>query len=487
MPGLDNFRNLRRLRALNRILQVVFSLTLVAGLNFLSAGYFSRIDLTRDQQFSLSPETVAYLERIESPVRVFVTYTQEANPAFFEFVETLLNAYETKSRRGGKAMIEVEYVDVYQQRRRTRELVERYDIQEENTIVVVHGERQVTIDRTELFEVRNGEISGFRGEEVFTNAILEVYNPDRPRIYFTIGHGEKQLGNSDPGTGLSELASFLEEKNYQALPLDLTQSPAVPEDAALVVVAGLQSPLLPQEEEKLRTFLSEQSGRLAILLEPYRSHGLEDLFFDWGTLAEDMFVVDRAPNSSTAGGDLVIRRFAEHPITQFHIDYQLFALMGSSRPVRPDPGAPFDERLTVIPLLASSELSWAERTPPTQSSPAFDPKLDIRGPVSVGLAAERTAGETLGIKLPGGRLVVFGNSDFISNERIEAFGNRTLFLNTIKWMADRESTLNIESREVRSYRLVLAEGDLRKLLLGYLAVPSGVAFFGILILLFRKR
>lgn len=487
MPGLDNFRNLRRLRALNRILQVVLSLTLVAGLNFLSARYFSRIDLTLDQQFSLSPETIAYLERIESPVRVFVTYTPEANPAFFEFVETLLNAYETKSRRGGQSMIEVEYVDVFQQRRRTSELVERFGIQEENTIVVVYGERQVTIDRTELFEVRDGEIAGFRGEEVFTNAILEVYNPDRPRIYFTVGHGEKQLGNTDPRTGLSELASFLEEKNYQTTPLDLTQSPAVPDDAALVVVAGLQSPLLPQEVEKLRTFLSEQSGRLAILLEPYRPHGLEDLLFDWGTLAEDMLVVDRAPNAATAGGDLVIRRFAEHPITQFLIDYQLFALMGSSRPVRPDPGAPFDERLTVTPLLASSEQSWAERTPPLQTTPVFDSDLDIRGPVPVGLAAERTAGQTLGIELPGGRLVVFGNSDFISNERMEAFGNRTLFLNTIKWLADRETPLNIASREVRTYRLVLAEGDLRKLLLGYLAVPSGVAFLGILILLFRKR
>ena len=487
MPGLDDFKHLRRIRFFNRILQVVFSLTLVAGLNFLAARYYDRIDLTVDQRFSLSPETMAYLKRMSEPVQVFITYTPEANPDFFNFVKTLLTTYETNSRHRGEPLIQVEYIDIYQERRRAEELINRYDIQKENSIVVVSGDRQVTIDRTELFDVQEGEITGFRGEEIFTSAILEVSNPEKPKIYFTVGHGEKRLDNVDPRVGLTALAEYLEEKNFELTPIDLTQTPEIPEEASLVVIAGLQAALLPQEVEKLRTYLSEQNGRLLVLLDPFQKHGLEDLFFEWGILAEDLLVIDRAPNAITAGGDLVIRRFVEHPTTQFLIDYQLFALLGSTRPVRPDPGAPLDERLTVIPLLASSDLSWAERTPTSGRPASFDPQVDMQGPIPVAAAAERRVGESLGLELAGGRIVAFGNSDFITNNRMEAFGNRTLFLNTVKWLTDRDASLNIESREVKSYRLVLAEGDLQRLLLYYMAVPGGVGILGILILLLRKR
>lgn len=487
MPGLDDFKNLRRIRFFNRILQVAFSLTLVAGLNFLAARYYHRVDLTVDQQFSLSPETMAYLKRMREPVQVFITYTPEANQDFFNFVKTLLTTYESNSRRQGEAMIQVEYIDLYQQQRRAQELVNLYDIQEENSIVVASGNRQVVIDRTELFEMSQGEITGFRGEEIFTSAILEVSNPEKPRIYFTIGHGEKRLNNVDPRLGLSALADYLEDKNFELTPIDLTQTPEIPEDASLLVIAGQQSALLPQEVEKLRSYLSEQNGRLLILLDPFREHGMEDLFFEWGILAENLLVIDRDPNAVAAGGDLVIRRFVEHPVTQFLIDYRLFTLWGSTRSVRPDPGAPLDERLTVTPLLASSDLSWAERTPSANDPASFDPKVDIQGPVPVAVAAERRVGESLGIELAGGRIVAFGNSDFVTNNRMEAFGNRILFLNTIKWLTDRDASLNIESRKVTTYRLVLADGDLRKLLLYYMAVPGGIGILGFLLLFLRKR
>lgn len=487
MPALDNFRNTRRLHLLNRALQILFSLALVAGLNYVAAKYFTRIDLTVDQQFSLSPETIAYLKALNEPVDILVTYTPDANPAFFNFVETLLTAYETHSRHAGQSRVRVEYIDLYQQRRRAQELVRQYDIRAENTILVVSGDRRVIIDRTELFEVKNNEITGFKGEKIFTNAILEVSSPNRPKIYFTVGHGEKRLDNVDPTDGLSELDRFLKEKNLELATLDLTQVPAVPGDAQLVIMAGPQSAPLPQSVDKLRSYLSEQSGRLLVLIDPYRRHGLEDLFFDWGILAEDMLVVDRGPNATTIGGDLVVRRFAEHPATQFLIDFQLFALMGNSRPIRPDPGRPTDERLYLTPLMASSEYSWGERNYRTSQRFQFDSQSDIQGPVPLAIAAERKAGETLGIELPGGRLTVFGSSDFISNSQMEAYGNQVLILNTIRWMIDREVSLNIRAREVNAIRLVISDGDMRTLLIYLLSIPGAVALLGILILIARKR
>jgi len=488
MDTLDDFKTVRRIRAINRFFQILFSLTLIVGLNYLAAKHYSRIDLTAGKQFSLSPETIAYLKALENPVDIFVTYTPEANEEFFNFVETLLTSYAIEGRGGGGSMINVEYVDLYKQRRRAQELISRYDIQSENTMVVASGDRRVEIDRAELFEVKDGEITGFKGEQVFTNAILEVSNPDKPKIYFTVGHGEKRLDNVDPLEGLSVLDDYLQEKNFELATLDLSQVPTVPDDAQLVVVAGAQAAFLSQEVEKLRTFLSDQNGRLLILMDPFIEHGMEDLFYEWGVLVEDMMIVDRAPNAVSTGGDLIVRRFAEHPATQFLIDFQLFVLMGNSRPIRADPGAPFDERLVRTPLVASSQLSWAERNYKRgRQQHEYDPQVDIQGPVHLGIAAERRIGESMGIELPGGRLVAFGSSDFISNRKMEAYGNRTLILNTIRWMLDRESSLNIKARDVESYRLVISEAELQKLLLYLFTIPGGTAIFGMIILFIRKR
>ena len=44
---------------------------------------------------------------------------------------------------------------------------------------------------------------------------------------------------------------------------------------------------------------------------------MEELFYDWGVLADDMMVEDIGPDFRAQGGDLIIRRFAEHPILSY--------------------------------------------------------------------------------------------------------------------------------------------------------------------------
>ncbi len=487
MVTLDNFRLAKRFRKTNRLFQIALSLSLVLAINYIGARYYARIDLTRDQQFSLSPETVAYLKKIETPVDIIVTYTPEANSVFFNFVENLLKEYTIQSRRHGEDMVRIEYVNIYQQRRRARELVVRYGIQEENQIVVISGDRQVEIDRTDLFEVKDNEITAFTGETAFTTAILEVSNPEQPKIYFLSGHGERLINDVDPIHGLSELTQFLQEKNFVLGTIDLQREPSVPEDADLLVIAGPKAGIAPIEQEKLRVYLNEQNGRLILLLDPFIKHELDDLLFDWGILVDDMVIYDTGPDSVSAGGDLVIRRFAEHPVSQFLIDYQLTSLFGPARPVRPDPGAPLDERLNITPLVGTSDTSWAERRYRTETLPAYTEDSDLPGPITIATLAERRVGDALGIFIPGGRIAVFGNSDFISNNRINAFGNRILFLNTIKWSVDEKTQLNLPSKQVRTYKLVLSEADLRNLLLYFLSVPLGMAILGFVVFAIRRR
>ncbi|HSH08985.1 MAG TPA: hypothetical protein VK995_01260, partial [Oceanipulchritudo sp.] len=108
----------------------------------------------------------------------------------------------------------------------------------------------------------------------------------------------------------------------------------------------------------------------------------------------------------------------------------------------------------------------------------FTPDLDIMGPIPVGVAAERRASSQLGIRVPGGRLVVFGSPDFFSNQNIASLGNFSLFFNTLNWMLDRDRMLIIPPRPVDTYKLAISKDQLDKIGFLFLSVPGVLILLG---------
>ncbi len=485
------FRFARRFRAGNRALQILFSITLVAALNFLAAHYFTRIDLTTSGTHTLAPETHAYIRELREPVEIIVTIPKDEEvPELVRIhrdLERLLREYEAAGRRGGDALIKVEFVDIYRQRKRAQELANRHGLTRENVILVVRGDRRREVRQAELYEVENGGITGFAGERALTTALLEVSSNRAPTVSFLVGHGEMRLEDVDPLRGLSQLEAFLRERNFQLATLDLATGGSIPEETDLIVVPSPQAALLPEEVEKLRRYMDQRNGRMLVLLDPGRRHGLDELLGDWGVMVPDMVIIDTGPDYRATGGDLIIRRFTQHPITSLLIKFQITALFGQSRPVRVDPLTLEDERLRVIELIGTSELSWADSDFRWQDPLVYDARRDLLGPVGLATVSERTAGAELGISLPTGRLVVIGNSDFIANNRLGAFGNQTLFLNAVNWALDRSRLLNVPSRPIKSHQIVLSTSDLHRLLLYFSILPTLAAAAGGIVFLIRRR
>ncbi len=487
----NEFRIARRFRVVNRTVQILLGLSLIASLNFLAAKYFGRIDLTQSGTYTLAPESKAYIRELEQTVDIIVTIPNDPEQAELEQIhnhlDKLFREYEAAGTIDGKSYIRIEYVDIYRQRKRAQELANKYNLTQENIILVAMGERTREIRQADLYEVADNQIAGFRGEKAITSAIIDVSSKDEEKIYFLVGHGEMRLDDVDPLRGLSQLESFLRERNYTLATLDLAVDPDVPQDADLIVVPSPQASLLPEEVEKLRRYMSERNGRMIVLIDPGRRHGMEELFYDWGVLADDMVVVDNGPDFRAQGGDLIIRRFAEHPITDLLVDYQITALFGQPRPMRTDPGSLKDPRLKVTQIIGTSDQSWAERDYRTQNPIQYDPGRDLKGPITIATVATRSAGTELGITIPGGRFVAFGNSDFITNNRLRAFGNRTLFFNSMNWALSRNSLLNIATRPLESYQVVMSERDLNRTLIYYAILPGVTALFGLFIFLIRRR
>lgn len=451
--------------------------------------HYLRIDLSQQGPARLAPETRSRLASLPEPVRVIITMPRDSESKdvarIYRDLERLLREMQYASRRDGRDFLEVEFVDIFRQRRRAMEIAREHGLEQENAILVTSGIHQRTIPGTDLYRIRDGEPEAFLGEQVFLGAILDVINPSEQTIYFLTGHAEMRIDDPDPFRGLTRYRQALMERNVRVRSLDLTRVPTIPEDADLVIMAAPQVPLLRSEVEKIRNYLGNQEGRMMIFLEPDLTHGMRDLLLDWGILSEDMRVIEREAGSRAEGGDLILRRFADHPITDFLIQFQLATLASLPRPVLEDPGAPEESGLRITPLIFTSEESWATRNQGSRAN-TFDEAADRKGPLSVGVLSEKVTGSDLGIQLPGGKLAVFGTADLISNNRINSLGNRILATNAAFWMLERDQFMNIPPRQIQSLQITLSETQQRQFLLWLLIIPGTTLLAGGFIALIRR-
>lgn len=487
MDLFESFQSKRVSDRFQAVLQVVLVFLILAAINFIGMRRYERYDLAEGRQYALSKETAAYLATLDRPIEAIVTIAntpeEPGMPDVLKDVKGILREYEYATRDQGPNRITVEYLNVYSQTSRARAL----GIDAPNVIVFKSGGRQRQVGIDELYTLQEQEIREFKGENVFTRTILEIVETSDPVIYFTTGHGELSAENVS-AAGASELFNALKARNLSTRSLDLTTLEAVPKDASLVVVAAPKTRFLPQEELLLSTYLNQRAGRVLVLLEPSQPHGLDNLFFAWGILADDALLVERDPNYVINGGDLMIRLFAQHPITNSLYQQQIPVVTDRATSVRADPGRPLDDSLSVTELLASSNRAWGERRYRADTPPAYDPDIDLAPPLKIAAVAERRVDSSLGVTLPGGKLVVIGTANFATNQRLKASGNLYLVLNAINYSLDRANRLNIPPRPIRKVKLDLSLEQLH--LARYLiwfAPPALLGLLGLLVYMSRRN
>lgn len=524
--SLKDFRGVRFVGGLNRIVQAILAVALLVGLNYLASlpSMYKRWDLDFENRREIWPETRAQLNELakrapettsaEAPwVRLIVTLREadsDASSGEAAVVSALRKQilrltddfkYEVQSSRRPN-WIRFETADLVKNTKLTRE-IEKFGTLPANTAIVVISDkycRAITAD--ELVKLRPGEngaeaeIDGFRGEEAIMSAILSVTDEASPVVYFLSGNGELSISSTHSSYGLSEFAQALRSRRVRTATLDLSVGD-VPADASMIVIAEPRISILPQTEEKLSRYLRDRNGRVLVMVGPGTSCGLENLFFDWGIVLQDVFLVETSPLCRLPDSNTAVRNFPQkpHKTAELLVSLNLPIVSSQFRAVEEDFGAKEDRTRTVTPLFYSSvsaagtsqPTSWGERDyrkPPYR----FDIRRgDIDGPVSLGAVSERTAGTRLGVSIPGGRLVVIGSGDIATNAQLENGGNKPFLLNTVNWLIDRDVMLNIPPRPISEFRLKATPPDLAVVGRYFLLFPIGFALLGMLVSYWRKR
>ncbi len=419
----------------NVTVMVVLALLLFGMANYFSARHYHRFDLTRIKIYSLSDQSKAILKELKGPIKITVFF--QPTHALYGPMRELLQGYQYH----GDKKVEVEFVDPGRDYARAKILAEKYKIDDMNLVIFESGDRNKYIgaqaiadyDYQGFFGGGAPKLKAFRGEEAFTSAILAVTEERKPSIYFMTGHGEKEIEKTDPAAGYSVVSQLLQHANFDVQEFSLLREGKIPQTADLVVLAGPNVALAEMEIQELGMYL-DGGGKLLLMADPLTEPGLTELLKKHGIELGNDVIVDPAKKLPfVSPANVFITEYGSHPITEKI--QGLATLFPLARSV--SPAAPLPSDISVVELAKTTSYGWGEAKTAVNEF-QFNEGEDKKGPVSIAVAMEK--------KLEGektARMVVIGDSDFISNSQLGNLGNKDFFFNIIHWLVQQEKKIAI--------------------------------------------
>jgi hypothetical protein len=318
---------------------------------------------------------------------------------------------------------------------------------------------------------------------MISQALLELKESIRPKVYFLQGHGELSLQMNRNGRSLSRISTMAQQRAIELDTLIISGNNPIPEDADAVVIAGPLLQISGGVLGVLDDFLS-QNGRLMVLQDSLRQTGLESLLRRWGVAMPQGVVID--PEKTLRGRELNVEDFSGHAICR-GLDATVQLLMPAAvLPARRAKQAGFVDQLRIESLMNSSEKSWLETSVQRGRAVFNIANGDVAGPLPLGLAIERGVSQGLDVEIGFSRLVVLGDSDFIENKHLVG-ANGEFFLRCLEWLIDRDELINVAPRTVREIRLPLDIGRMRLLFwIFVIGVPTLMVILGSIVA-WRRR
>jgi len=296
------------------------------------------------------------------------------------------------------------------------------------------------------------------GEATVTNALQRLSTQNRQWVLFLAGHGERAIDDKGDG-GYSRLAQALDAQGLQTRTLNLAEAAAIPDNAAMLVIASPQQALLPGEVRMIRDYLA-RGGALLWADDPGERYGLGplagDLGIEWGD--GTLIYTDYQKLGTGHPAIALVANYPDTPISENLTQLSLFTFAGALS-VRDDS----DWNSAVF--LRSTTRSWLETGPLERGSLTFEPDQgDSAGPLSMGIAVSRESpASDAPAENPSQRAAAIADSDFMANGHIGNLGNRALALAMFQWLGHRDAQIAVDVPAAPDTRLQIAPAKIRLL------------------------
>ena len=446
---------------LNMGVMILLFFVFIVAINFISVRHNISWDMTKERVNSLAEPTLNLLEALEADIKVTVFYLgAEARTAKAE-VKEILQRYKSHTPH-----FKVEYVDAYVHQMRANEYLKDARLSG-LTVFVELGDKKV-------------EVSAPVVEDKLTSALIKVTRGEMKKVYFLTGHGERSIEDGAAG-GVKSLVQALERVSFEVEELNLFDSKIVPTDADVLAIVGPKSPYILSEIEVIEKFLKRGGGGVMVAADPNQKHQLSDWLKKFGVgfkdnLVVSPFVVLTGRGQTVTAGRIydsthkITQKFGVNTLTIFDWTSELESIGGTEFEVREiiqtDGNA-----LSVVFNQGGGTATTGE---PQQRAIA----MSVTGKFS-----DESSSGSLGADF---RLVVFGDSDFVSERDIIHYGNMDLALNSVAYLAGEEEVLGITPNTWSDTPARLTSYQMRGVILGGFSIPVIMLILAVIVF-YRRR
>lgn len=315
-------------------------------------------------------------------------------------------------------------------------------------------------------------------EGKIVNTIIKLTREKEKVIYFTRGHGEKDLEKD-----YSELKEALDTEAWVVKEVWLMREKTVPADASLLVIGGPEKDFMEQELKLLSDYISRE-GKVVFLLEPFtKIPRLVKFLNNYHLKLADDVIVDKV--NKLSGGEFLaplITMYSPHEITRSMKSASLFS---TARSIGVKGG--YNKAIHIQPLAQTSQLSWTKSARDIKAGVSdFVEGKDRKGPVPVAVLVE-IKGETEN-KERKSIIICFSDSDFISNKFLDILGNKDFFLNTLDWVVWEGDLISIRPKKYKLPYHFMSERESRWCLyIPVFVLPPIFLGLGLIVFMYRRR
>ncbi|MFC1606927.1 GldG family protein [Candidatus Latescibacterota bacterium] len=456
---------------------LLFAIALGVGLiavNYVIAIKAPNYDVTKNKTNTLSRQTEKLLTDIDFDITIKAFYANESQ-------RRIKNVFDLYSKKNSH--IKVEFIDPL----RKPLIAEEYDVEYPRTIIFERGASTTRINPP----TARGQN---HGEREISIALYRLLTDETKTIYFSTGHGELNITNAK-FSGISKIKTRLEEQNYIIKTINLLETGAIPDDCTLLIVPGPKVSFLDEEIAALKKYLDGE-GSIMLMIDPGVETRLDNMAGSYGLKFGDDFVYETSSKLTIAQGGptspLCLPQTINEITKPMDNEKFMFPFVRSVNRLFEPAG------YSHIPLIASSEDSWAEtdmdavRRLGTGQKPMRD-ENERKGPITVMTLTERE------FNLPDSlatrdnytflvRSAFIGNSKFVTNQIVNGFSyNLDLFLNTVNWITRNERIIEVTPNAYRFTPVELRQAERRFLTwLTIVIFPVSLFIVG-MIIWYRRR
>jgi hypothetical protein len=468
---------------------VALLLALFVIFNYLSYRHFKRFDCTFSENYSLSPQTEKTLAGLKDDIDIIVLLP--AGDEIYERVERLLETFRSASSK-----VKVEFLDPEKDREQYELTAKKFSVTTPNSVVFSYKDSSKWVEKDQLVDYdfstesyAQPKIRSFKAEGAFLNAILEVIDPRRPKIYFTIGHGEKRA-NEENNRGISLFRERLQREGATIEELQTFGLSDIPKDASLVAVVQVARPFTEDEAKTIDRYLAS-GGKLLLLLDPviiegknlsFGKTGLEGLCEKWGIGLDPDIVVDPKGTLVQMGAQTFFAvNYSGHKIVSDLGQNKyplLFILSRNLRKLEPQ-----DKDYAAEELVSTSPDAWGETDLRDLKNVSIGPD-DPKGVLPLAIAVSS------GKENKKARIVAAGDSDLFSDLAFlsPAGGNSIFAMNVYHFLLSMEERIAIPPKEMKENGIALTSNQLiTNFILLVILYPFLIGLLGVFTYFSRRR